>query len=256
MSEQLQTAVVTGGADSAGLAIALTLLKSGFKVHICDVREDVLTATLATNPGLTGTPADVGNREQVRQLFLEAGETLGDIDALVNVVGISGPHALIEDMTVEDWDEVMQVNVNGMLYTIKEVVPGMKARERGAIVNFSSGSTKTRIPYRTPYVVSKYAVEGLSLNLARELGPSNIRVNAILPGMINNARMQGIIDRNAASKGITPEQMREQYTRYISMRCGVDPQELADMVDYLLSAKGRHITGQLISVDGNVEWES
>lgn len=256
MTERLQTAVITGGADSTGLAIATTLLASGFRVHICDVREDVLQSTLSEHPQLSGTVADVGDRPQVETLFTEARETLGEIDVLVNVVGISGPHALIEDMSIEDWDECMRINVSGMLNTIRQVVPGMKNRHRGAIVNFSSGSTKTRLPYRTPYVVSKYAVEGLSLNLARELGPSNIRVNAILPGMINNARMQGIIERNAASQGITPGQMRDKYTRYISMRCGVDPQELADMVDFLVSEKGRHVTGQLISVDGNIEWES
>ena len=256
MSDRLETAVVTGGADSTGLAIAKTLAASGFKVHICDVREDVLAATLKSHADFSGTVADVGDQSQVKQLFDDARKELGDVDALINVVGISGPHALIEDMSVEDWDACMRINVSGMVYTIKEVVPTMKSRQRGAIVNFSSGSTKTRVPYRTPYVVSKFAVEGLSLNLARELGPSNIRVNVILPGMINNERMQGIIDRNAASQGITPEEMRNKYTQYISMRCGVDPQELADMVDFLCSEKGRHVTGQLISVDGNIEWES
>ncbi len=255
MTATLKTAVVTGAGDSTGLAIASRLLASGLKVHICDIREQVLESAIADQPGLSGTVANVGKQEDVSRLFEEAREKLGIVDALVNVVGIPGAHALVEDIDPADWDEVMRVNVSGMLYCIQQVAAQMKEQKNGAIVNFSSGSTRTCLPNRTPYVVSKYAVEGLSKNLARELGPFNIRVNAILPGMINNARMQKIVDHNAAEKGITAEEMKAQYTRYISMRSSVETEELADMVDFLVSDKARHISGQLIGVDGNIEWE-
>ena len=126
---------------------------------------------------------------------------MGRVDVLVNCVGIAGPHALLEDISDEDWQTSMQVNVTGMFYTMKRAIPGMKERRYGAIVNFSTGSTITRLPSRSAYIVSKYAVEGLTMNAARELGPFNVRCNAILPGAINNDRMNMVMERGAKEAG-------------------------------------------------------
>jgi NAD(P)-dependent dehydrogenase (short-subunit alcohol dehydrogenase family) len=93
------------------------------------------------------------------------------------------------------------VNIDGMLYCIKRAVPMLKAAGGGAIINISTASTRTGLPYRTPYIASKWAVEGLSDNLVRELGPDKIRCNAILPGMINNPRGRRLVENIVAERG-------------------------------------------------------
>jgi NAD(P)-dependent dehydrogenase (short-subunit alcohol dehydrogenase family) len=250
-----ETVLVTGGADSVGRVMAERFAARGDRVHICDVRADALAATLAANPGMRGTLADVGDPDALARVFAEATAWLGDISVLVNNVGIGGPRAAIEDIALEDWDRALAVNVTAMFHAMKLVIPGMKRRGGGAIVNFSTGSTRTRLPMRTAYVVSKFAVEGLTLNAARELGPFKIRCNAILPGMIDNARMQGIVAAKARETGQTPEKVEAGYLRYISMRSKTQPSDLAEMVLFLASDAGRLISGELIAVSGNLEWE-
>jgi NAD(P)-dependent dehydrogenase (short-subunit alcohol dehydrogenase family) len=131
----------------------------------------------------------------------------------------------------------------------------MKAQGDGVIVAFSTSSTRTRLPRRTPYVATKFALEGLVLNAARELGPAGIRVNAIQPGMIDNARMRGIIERKAAEEGVSPDEIEARFTRYISLRSSVSLDDLAQSVLFLASPAAARITGELIAVSGNAEWE-
>lgn len=247
--------LVTGGGSSVGRVMAERFAAAGARVHICDVDAEAVSTTLAANPGMRGTIGSVGASAAVERIFSEAFAWLGDVTVLVNTVGIGGPHAPVEEVSLDDWHETMSTNVNAMFYCIAKAVPAMKRHRHGVIVNFSSGSTRTGLPLRTAYVVSKYAVEGLSRNLARELGPFGIRVNAILPGMVDNERMRGIVRRSAAASGKTVEQVEAGYLQYISMRSKISPDELASMVLYLASHAGRHVTGQLIGVDGNSEWE-
>lgn len=250
-----ENVLVTGGADSVGRVIAEAFAARGDNVHICDVNAEALTLTLAANPAIRGTLANVGNRAEVADVFNAAREWMGDVTVLVNNVGIGGPRASIEDIDVAQWQTTLDVNVSGMLYCMQQAIPAMKARRHGAIINFSTGSTRTRLPMRTAYVVSKYAVEGLTLNAARELGPHNIRCNAILPGAINNVRMRKIVGDKAAALGLPVEAVTQEFLKYISMRTMVEPAEIADMVLFLASNEARKVTGELVSVSGNVEWE-
>ncbi|RBP13993.1 NAD(P)-dependent dehydrogenase (short-subunit alcohol dehydrogenase family) [Roseiarcus fermentans] len=250
-----ESVLVTGGADSVGRVIAERCLARGDKVHICDVRREALDETLAANPGMTGTVADVGSHDAVQRVFEDAAAAIGDVTVLVNNVGVAGPRAAIEDIALEDWEDCLRINLSGMFFCIQRAIPMMKRRGGGAIVNFSTGSTRTRLPNRLPYVVSKFGVEGLTLNAARELGPFGIRCNAILPGMINNARMRGIVAARARESGRTVAEVEADYLRHISMHVQIEPSELADMALFLCSAAGRKITGELIAVSGNLEWE-
>jgi NAD(P)-dependent dehydrogenase (short-subunit alcohol dehydrogenase family) len=250
-----ERAIVTGGADSVAREIAELFVREGAQVHICDINEESLDRARREIPGLEVTLADVSDSKAVEHVFNEARNWMGDPTILINVVGVGGPRVQIEDLTTADWRTVMAANVDGMFYTIRAAVPGMKAAGHGCIVNFSSASTRTGLPLRTPYVTSKFAVEGLTRNLARELGPSNIRVNAILPGVINNARMRGIINRNAEAENKSPEQIAQRYLDFISLRTMVEPEEIAETVLFIAGPSGRHISGQLIGVCGNAEWE-
>lgn len=250
-----RVAVVTGGGDSTGLVVATTLAEYGAMVHVAEVREDALKQALASHPELSGTIADVGNAGDVHRLFRDVQARHGVVDILVNLVGVPGPIAPVEDISDDDFVNTLQTNVQGMFYTVRAVVPGMKKAGKGLIVNFSSGSTRTNMPNRLPYVVSKWGVEGLTKALARELGPHGIRVNAILPGLIDNLRMRKILETNAARLGTTAEDLKQQYLRYISTRSSIGPRELAETVVFLASDAARNITGQLLAVDGNLEWE-
>ena len=246
---------MTGGADSVGRVIAERFLARGDKVHICDIRREALEETLAANPGMTGTLANVGDFDAVARVFADAAARMGDATVLVNNVGVAGPRAAIEDISPADWQESLQVNLSGMFFCMQRAIPGMKRHGGGVIVNFSTGSTRTRLPHRTPYVVSKFGVEGLTLNAARELGPFQIRCNAILPGMINNSRMQGIVAAKAVESRSSIAEVEASYLKHISMRVQIEPSELADMVLFLASDAARKITGELIAVSGNLEWE-
>lgn len=250
-----ENVLVTGGADSVGQVIAEAFAARGDKVHICDVNAEALARTLAANPAMRGTLANVGDHAEVAGVFEAARAWMGDVTVLVNNVGIGGPRACIEDIDIAQWQNTLDINVSGMLYCMQQALPAMKARRHGAIINFSTGSTRTRLPMRTAYVVSKYAVEGLTLNAARELGPHNIRCNAILPGAINNARMRKIVSDKAAALGQPLEVVTQELLKYISMRTMVEPAEIADMVLFLASDRATKVTGELLSVSGNVEWE-
>jgi NAD(P)-dependent dehydrogenase (short-subunit alcohol dehydrogenase family) len=247
--------IVTGGADSVGRVIAEAFFQRGARVHICDVRSQPLRETLAANPGMTGTLANVGVADHVAKVIYESQRAFGDATVLVNNVGVAGPRAALEDITDQDWEQTLDINLGGMFRLMKAVIPAMKRNRHGAIINFSTGSTRTRLPMRTAYVVSKAAVESLTLNAARELGPFNVRCNAILPGMIDNDRMRGIVTRIAEESSRSVAQVEDDYLKYISMRSKVQPSDLAEAVLFLASSAASKITGELLAVSGNVEWE-
>jgi NAD(P)-dependent dehydrogenase (short-subunit alcohol dehydrogenase family) len=250
-----QRVLITGAADSVGRVTAETFFRSGAKVHICDVNEKKMSETLREAQGLTGTVGNIAEREDVDRIVAEAEAAMGGVDVLVNFVGIAGPHALLENISDEDWLTCLQVNTTGTFYMMRAVISGMKKRRFGAIVNISTASTRTGIPGRTAYVASKYAVEGMTRNAARELGPYNIRCNAVLPGALKNARMQFIIERVAADRGVSPDEYEREMLRYISMRTRIELQEIAECVLFLCSDKAPHITGQILEVSGGQEWE-
>ena len=247
--------LVTGAGDSVGRRIAERFLAQGDRVHVCDVRADAVAATLKDNPGMTGSVVNVGKRDEVARLFEETQAAIGDVSVLLNVVGMAGPRAAIEDIEEDDWDQTIAVNLSGMFYCMRRAVPMMKANGGGAIINFSTCSTRTRLPMRAPYIASKAGVEGLTLNATRELGPFGIRCNAILPGIINNSRFHHIVSRNAAATGVSEAQIEDDYLKYVSLRSKVELDEIADLALFLASDKAAKITGELIAISGNMEWE-
>ena len=248
-------ALITGAGDSVGRVIAEKMLARGDRVYICDIREDAVSATLDANPGMAGSVRSIANAASVVDMFKEAVDEIGPLSTLVNCVGVAGPRGPVEALDDEDWRSTFDVNVHGVLYTMQQAIPLLKENGGGAVINFSTSSTRTRLPLRTAYIASKFALEGLTLNAARELGVHKIRCNAIQPGIIDNERMRGIIARGASEKGVSVAEMEHDYLKYISTRSKVSMDELAKTVLFLSSDAAANITGELIAVSGNLEWE-
>jgi NAD(P)-dependent dehydrogenase (short-subunit alcohol dehydrogenase family) len=253
--QKQQTVLVTAGADGIGRSIAEKFLLAGARVHICDVDQKALSAVLDAHPELTGTLADIGEADAVRSLVQTAAAQMGGIDVLVNNAGIGGPRAAVEDIELDDWRRTIEVNLNGAFYCIREVTPIMKRMGGGVILNIITSSVKTGLPLRSPYVASKAGLIGLSDNLARELGPFNIRCNCISPGLIDNARGRRLVQTHARSTGLSEAEAEREFLKYVSMHCWIKPEEVGDMAVFLASDAARHVTGQHVAVDGNAEWE-
>ena len=251
----LHTVVVTGGASGIGRVIAQRFADSGCRVHIFDIDGEAVARALRDNAALSGTVGDVSEHADVARGLRDATEAMGRVDVLVNDAAIPGPRVPVEEMPDDEWDRTMRVNLHGPFLWTKAVVPGMKARREGSIVNISTGSVRTLPLNRSVYNVSKWGVEGLTKTVARELGPWNVRVNAIQPGMVNNERMRGIVRRIADQEGRTAAEVEAEFLQFISMRCKVEPEDIADMAVFLSSDAASRVTGQVVAVDGHIEWE-
>lgn len=241
-------AAVTASAGGAGRVIASRLAAEGAKVFVCDIDAGAL-ATLPEH--IAGTRVDVADPEQVDS-WIEPIARDG-IDILINNAGIAGPTGPLETIEVEGWRECLAVCLDSQFLCARRVLPYMKGKKAGVIVNISSTAGLMGMPNRAPYVTAKFAVIGLTKTLAMELGPFNIRVNAIAPGSITGDRMDRVIAAHAMADGISEAHVRAMYTQGTSMQTFVDADEIADMVVYLCSERGKHISGQVIAVDGHTE---
>lgn len=251
----VQNVIVTGGGDGIGRAICERFLDAGAQVHVLEIDPDHLASVTDSHERVRGTLGDAADPEDIDRVVDDASSWMGPVDVLVNNAGIAGPRAPLEELTDEDWDRVMRVNLYGMFHTMRRLIPAMKARRSGSIVNISTGSVRSVPVDRSVYNVSKAAVEGLTRTMARELGPFNVRVNAVQPGMVDNARMRGVVQRIADQEGRSYDEVESGFLEFISMRCKIAPREIADMVLFLASARAAHVTGQIIAVDGHLEWE-
>ncbi len=246
---------ITAGAGGLGRAITDRFFAAGARVHICDASAEAVVATLSECAGVHGTVADVGNPAEVRDFIAEAVEWMGGIDVLVNGAAFAGPRCALEAISDSEWDRTLAVNLSGVFYALREVVPIMKRQGEGAIVNVASASARTGLPKRLAYVTSKSAVIALTYNVARELGPDNIRCNAVLPGIIDNAAGRRLVDARARENRVPWDEAEADLLRHVSLRSWIDPVEVADMVHFLASKAARHISGQAIGVCGNLEWD-
>jgi NAD(P)-dependent dehydrogenase (short-subunit alcohol dehydrogenase family) len=245
--------LVTAGAAGIGKAFAETFADAGAKVFVCDVDSRALDALRAARPEVGGCIADVADAAQVERMFLEAKKFLGGLDVLINNAGVSGPTAAVEDIALADWERTIAVDLNGMFYCTRLAVPLLKQAGGGSVINLSSVAGRLGYPMRTPYAAAKWGVVGFTKSLAMELGPANIRVNTIQPGLVEGERIERVIAAKSMALGLSYEDYKRQLVAKVSLRRTVSPLDIANMALFLATDAGRNITGQALSVCGNVE---
>ena len=243
--------LVTAGAAGIGLAIARTFRDHGAKVHVCDVDDKALAAL---DKDIHKTKADVSSLADVERLFADVLKTLGGLDVLVNNAGIAGPTGKVEDIKVEDWDRCIEIDLNGMFYCTRKAMPLIKAAGGGSIVNLSSAAGRHGFPQRSPYSAAKWGVVGFTKSLAVEAGPDKVRVNAILPGIVEGERIERVIAAKAKALGVSHDAFRATFLETTSLRSTVTAQDIANMALFVSTEPGCRITGQALAVDGDVRY--
>ncbi len=252
LSMQGKRVLITAGAGGIGRVMTKTFAEAGAKVHICDVVQAAVDET-SKSLSVTATLCDVSNLEQVDRMFSDVRTHLGGLDVMINNAGIAGPTGRVEEISIEDWQRCIEIDLNGMFYCTRLAVPMLKAAGGGSIVNLSSAAGRLGFPYRTPYAAAKWAVVGFTKSLSMEVGTDNIRVNAIQPGVVEGERIDRVIAAKAQAVGISFEEQRRISLERVSMRSMVSPQDIANMALFLASDAGAHVTGQAISVCAGVE---
>lgn len=245
--------LVTAGASGIGREIVRAFVEEGARVHVCDVDRAALESLAAESPAITATPADISDRAAVARLFDEALAALGGLDCLVNNAGIAGPTGRVDQIDPEEWDRTLAVNITGQFNCTRLAVPHLAKSGNASIVNLSSSAGRLGFPLRTPYAASKWAVVGFTKSLSIELGALGIRVNAIQPGIVEGDRIRRVFAAKAAQRGVTAEAMQAQSLAQASIREMIQPRQLADQILLLASPRGRTISGQAISICGDLQ---
>ena len=246
-------AVITAGAAGIGRAIAEALIASGGQVMVNDVDRAAIADFKAAHPGHGATFGDAASDGDMERLFGEAQAHLGGLDILVNNVGIAGPTGGVDEISPADWRRTIDVCLTGQFLGAHFGVPMLKQAGGGAIINLSSAAGRFGYAWRTPYSSAKWGIIGFTQSLAKELGPSNIRVNAILPGIVEGPRMTRVIAARAEQTGVSYAEMELTYLNRTSLGRMVTAQDVAGTVLWLVSASGQNISGQSLGVDASLE---
>lgn len=246
--------IVTAGAAGIGRAIAERFAAGGARVHICDIDRGALDAFRKAQPKIGASLADIADPAQVDQFFKDAAASLGGLDVLVNNAGIAGPTGPVEEISIEDWRRTLAVNLESQFLCTRRAVPLLRQAGGGAIINLSSAAGRFGFARRTPYSASKWGVVGFTKSLAIELGPDNIRVNAILPGAVDGPRIRRVISAKADSLGVPYAEMEAKYVAQASLRRMVKAEDIAAMAVFLAGPGGVNVSGQALAVDADTQY--
>ena len=236
---EARTVVLTGAAGGIGAALAERFLKNGDKVIAIDRRREALHQLVATTPGLLHIVGDVSNEDDC-QAFLALTKSHSDsVEILINCAGFF-PITPLEEMTNQDWREIIDSNLTGPFMMVRTMLPLMKARGWGRIINFSSASIWEGIEGQTPYVAAKAGVVGFSRSLAVELGKYGITVNAITPGL---TLTEPVLRQ-------MPRELIEEQPALRAIKRDQHPSDLVGPVFFLASPDSDFVTAQILNVDG------
>ncbi|MBQ7288259.1 MAG: SDR family oxidoreductase [Clostridia bacterium] len=239
----MKTILITGASSGIGSATAILFAQKGYQVVINYFRSEESAKILCDSLNENGCrcialQADVSDREQVNSMFMQAERQFGGIDILVNNAGVAS-QKLFSDITVSDWEHMMAVNLTGVFNCCQAALPYMIHQKSGNIVNVSSVWGQTGASCEVHYSAAKAGVIGLTKALAKEVGPSNIRVNCVAPGLVST-RMNSSLSIQALS----------QLTEETPLGRIADAGEIAKTIYFLTSGYSSFITGQIIGANG------
>jgi len=230
-----QVAIVTGGAAGIGEAISARLARAGAKVYIADIDGEAARAAAVAIPNAAALPMDVTKSASVN----EAIASVGKVDILVNNAGTAGVAAPVTEQSDAEWQRVVEINLFGVVYTTRAVVPGMRERGYGRIVNIASIAGKEGNPNMTAYSATKAAVIGFTKSVAKEVATAGICVNAVSPAVVRTK----ILDQ------LTPDQVGYMTSKIPMGRTGTT-EEIAAVVHFLASPDASFVTAQTYDASG------
>jgi len=239
-------AVLTGAAGGIAQVTALSFASEGANLVLTDINgagmEEILGRVSSKGVKVKALAADVTRRRDVEKLFADANDFLGKIDILVTCAGGYHAYAKFEEITEEEWDRVIEVNLKGVYLCCKAVIPYMKSRGWGRIINLGSLAGRTTSAGTSPahYASAKAAVSMLTQYIAKDLGPSGITANTVAPGTTLTERVK---------KLLTPEK-KELFTKASPLGYLAEPEDIAGIITFLASEESRYMTGTTIDVNG------
>ena len=249
-SGQLQdrVALITGGGGGIGRAIAQVFAESGARIVVTDARDT--GQAVADEVGGRFLLADISDLDETRELCRRAIELEGRVDILVNNAGLQHISP-VEDFPEDEWARLVQIMLIAPFQLTKYVVPGMKERGWGRIINMSSIHGLVASPYKSAYVAAKHGLIGLTRTVALEVGEFGITVNAICPGYSNTALVRSQIGDQARTRGISEDEVLDKVMlEPAAIKRLVEPEEIASLALFLASDDARSVTGAAMSIDG------
>ena len=238
-----KVAVITGAAQGIGRAVALGMGREGAKVVVADLQaekaQSVANELRGRGTGALAVEVDVANEASVKRMAKSAFDRFARVDILVNVAGIYYPKASVVDLTEEDWDRTIDINVGSNFLCCREFVPAMRAQKNGRILSLASGIGHYGMRQFSHYAASKAAVMGFVKALAREVGPDGITVNAICPGSANTA-----MPRRHRSEEEVMARLRSTPLPHV-----LEPEDIAGPILFLASDAAAYITGQSYNIN-------
>ena len=251
-----QVAIVTGAGQGIGKAAALALAAAGADVVASDINgasaEETAAAIASNGPRALAIQADVGNTQDIDRLVRQAVARFGKVDILVNNAGVTR-RAYIMDLTEDDWDRIFRVNAKGVFFCLQRVAREMIPRRSGRIINIASIAGKGFAGTSNAiYAASKGAVISLTKTAAQQLGPHNINVNAVCPGIVRTALYAEMVRVIAETEGTSVEEIERRGAHSVPLRRANEPEDIAAMMVFLASPGASNITGQAFNVDGGL----
>jgi NAD(P)-dependent dehydrogenase (short-subunit alcohol dehydrogenase family) len=251
-----QRVLVTAGASGIGREIARAFRANGAKVFVGDIDAKGLEILVQEIPGVMTVVCDVSKRDDVEHMMNAAVSALGGLDVLVNNAGISGPTAPVEEFDPDDWDKVVQVNLNGTFNVTRLAIPHLKKSPAGVIINMSSLAGRLGYANRSAYSATKWGIIGFTKTLSIELGAFGIRANAILPGAVEGPRIERVLEGRAKLSGKSIEEEKKTALSIQSLQRFVDPRDIATLALFLASDAAKSISGQMLPIDNDSQQAS
>lgn len=252
MRLESKVAIVTGGGGGIGRTIALRYSREGAAVVVSGPTEEKLKAVekeiLDSGGRALAVRTDVAVESEVERMVGSTLSRFGRIDILVNNAGIAGPTALVPNVSREDWDHTLAVNLTGAFLCAKHVFPHLVEQSSGCIINITSIAGLQAYAYRSPYCASKWGMIGLTQTFAEEGGRYGITANAIAPGPVRGPRIESVIRNRAEEMKLSYEEVARQYVEPTALKRMVEEEDIAAMALFLASDEGRNITGETFNV--------